>query len=233
MTFKCHAIAAALFSLASLGLGQAHAATINLNLTGNVIGGQFSSFDSGGSHYDQWFLNLSGITPITVSNGDTVNATITLDQSFTIPASVTNTVFQFGLTGTAFPGINTATSGTTTFFNGVNPGPSGSGTTTTSSQLVTSAVFFPPNNGAIPFDSVTSNFTITDLASPATVGRAYISYTLTSPVPLPDSFAMLLAGLGLVGFVARRRQVISEPVTYATLPAGLGLVGGCSTSAFA
>ncbi len=224
MIFKRHAIAAALFSLASLGLGQAHAATINLNLTGTVSNGQLSAFDSGGTHYDQWYLNLSGITPFTVSNGDMINATITLDQSFTIPASVTYTQFEFDLTGASFPNINTGTNGTTAFFNGVNPGPSDSETTTTSNQLAAAAVFFPPNNSAITFDSVISSFTITTLASPATIDGANISYTLTSPapVPLPQSFAMLLSGLGLVGFAARRRKVISEPVTYATLPAGLG-----------
>jgi hypothetical protein len=36
----------------------------------------------------------------------------------------------------------------------------------------------------------------------ATVGTTYISQ-----VPEPDSFAMLLAGLGLLGFMAKRKKV--------------------------
>jgi hypothetical protein len=39
----------------------------------------------------------------------------------------------------------------------------------------------------------------------ATVGATYISQ-----VPEPDSFAMLLAGLGLLGFMAKRKKVESR-----------------------
>lgn len=41
-------------------------------------------------------------------------------------------------------------------------------------------------------------------ASSASVGVSYIS-----PVPEPETYAMLLAGLGLMGFIARRRKQIS------------------------
>jgi hypothetical protein len=30
--------------------------------------------------------------------------------------------------------------------------------------------------------------------------------TVVSPIPEPETYAMLLAGLGVIGFVARRRQ---------------------------
>jgi hypothetical protein len=75
--------------------------------------------------------------------------------------------------------------------------------------LVNSSVFFPTNNGPITFDSVTSNFTITDLASSATLNGAYISYTLVSSVPEPENYALMLAGVGLVGFIARRKKSAS------------------------
>jgi len=41
----------------------------------------------------------------------------------------------------------------------------------------------------------------------ATVGATYISQ-----VPEPDSFAMLLAGLGLLGFMAKRKKVDRKPI---------------------
>jgi len=37
-----------------------------------------------------------------------------------------------------------------------------------------------------------------------TVGEAYFSTTITA-VPEPETYAMLLAGLGLLGFMARRK----------------------------
>ena len=38
------------------------------------------------------------------------------------------------------------------------------------------------------------------------MGPYGITAQLTSPIPEPETYAMLLAGLGLMGFVARRRQ---------------------------
>ena len=41
-------------------------------------------------------------------------------------------------------------------------------------------------------------------------GRSYgiTSYTMTTPVPEPEVYAMMIAGLGLMGFVARRRKTV-------------------------
>ena len=40
-----------------------------------------------------------------------------------------------------------------------------------------------------------------------TVGGSYTLSSTVSPIPEPETYAMLLAGLGLVGFSARRRKV--------------------------
>ncbi|MFC3375878.1 PEP-CTERM sorting domain-containing protein [Rugamonas sp. CCM 8940] len=42
--------------------------------------------------------------------------------------------------------------------------------------------------------------------SSATVNTIRYDFTVMRPVPEPETYAMLLAGLGLVGFMARRRQ---------------------------
>lgn len=200
------------FLLAALcisGIGQAQATTHDISLTGTLASGQFSSFDGGNTHYDQWLLQLDTFSSISVSQGDSINATITLDQSFTMPASAQLTSFAFFMTGTSFPAIDTGTSGTTAFFNLTVPGSTGTtSSTTTSSQLANSVVFFPPNNGAMTFNSLTSNFVIDTLGAPVTLNQASISYTLFSPsaVPEPETYAMLLAGLGLVGFAARFKK---------------------------
>ncbi|MFN4063761.1 MAG: FxDxF family PEP-CTERM protein [Parazoarcus communis] len=48
-------------------------------------------------------------------------------------------------------------------------------------------------------------FTVSGKAT-GTMGGAYSFAVVTQPVPEPETYAMLLAGLGLVGAVARRRM---------------------------
>ncbi len=197
------ATSSAVLAFLAIGAMPASAATLILNLTGTVSQGNYSSQEIGNTHYDQWVLSLAGLNSgnaVTVSNGDIINATILLDQIFTIPPSVDLTSFAFIVSGITFPAIDTGTSGTTDFFVGVVPGPSRAGGTTTNSQLANDATFFPPDNVAIPFDRVQSNFTITTLSQPVTLDQSLITYTLFRPVPEPHTFALLLGGLGLLGF---------------------------------
>jgi hypothetical protein len=194
-----------------LALGQAQAATTyNLDLGGIVPGGAYGSFDSGGFHYEHWGLSLAEIHPFTVEQGDTINATITLSESFTIPASVLYTFFDLQFGGFGFPGGSVETSGSTSFFLASNPGLTGSFGTSTSGAIVNSSIWFPPDNGDITFDSVVSSFTVTTLGGPADLTYAQIGYSRVSAsvtaVPEPETYAMLLAGLGLLGFAARRRK---------------------------
>jgi hypothetical protein len=58
-------------------------------------------------------------------------------------------------------------------------------------------VFDPCNAGVCPGSSLGSGgVVITDI----------ITDTVVSPVPEPETYAMLLVGLGLIGFMARRRE---------------------------
>jgi hypothetical protein len=194
--------------------GTAKAATINLDLTGTTTPNNFFSFDFGGTHYDQGYWALSGLnsaSSFTANQGDTINATITLPNGpFTIPASVTLTGFLFGVSSASFPSGDTGTTGTTSFFNGSSPGPSGVLTpTTTSGQLASGVNFFPPNNTAITFDKLTSIFIVDTLSQTATLDRAYMYYTLFSPsapAPVPLPSALLLFGPGLAGLAFIRRR---------------------------
>ncbi len=196
----------------ALGIGQAQAANFSFDLTGIADDGSFSNQTIGSTRYDQWYLGLSGLdstNAVLVSLGDTIDATITLDKSFTIPASVDLTFFIFGLRG--FSGIPAATDASTiSFFNGGVPGPSGpigGGNCSSSGQLPSCILFSPPDNTPITFDKLTATFTISVLAEPSNLDNAFISYSLFSPaIPEPETYAMLLAGLGLLGAIARRRK---------------------------
>jgi hypothetical protein len=39
-----------------------------------------------------------------------------------------------------------------------------------------------------------------------TVAQTYTIDMVTAPIPEPETYALMLAGLGLVGFMARRRK---------------------------
>lgn len=202
----------ALAMLCASGIGHLQAATYDINLNGVVSEGRFSSSESAGVRYDYWSLDLSSLDlPISVAVGDTVNATITFDQRVTMPASVTYSFFDFTLTGDLSP-ADTETQGTTTFFDDGVQGLSESQGTRTSGQLSLGYIIFPPNNGIISFDKVTSNFEITELDTSDASGEldgASIFYLRVTPVPEPETYAMLLAGLGLVITAVKRRKAWS------------------------
>ncbi len=79
---------------------------------------------------------------------------------------------------------------------------------TSSGTLVTTGSF---NNvtgkaslGFVSDGGLTGNYYL--LISGTTTGGTYNGNISLSPVPEPESYAMMLAGLGLMGFVARRRS---------------------------
>jgi hypothetical protein len=67
---------------------------------------------------------------------------------------------------------------------------------------------FPGSSGT-DFASRDSHWALDILnVSSASIGDSYISHT--PPIPEPESYALLLAGLGLVAFMARRRMSEQE-----------------------
>lgn len=67
--------------------------------------------------------------------------------------------------------------------------------------LAVSALFTPDKLGTYSFDG-----NITSLVWADGDGFAQVSSLTITPVPEPEIYAMLAAGLGLMGFVARRRK---------------------------
>lgn len=201
-------------AVGALWAGQVQAATHTLNLTGVVADGSYSSQTIGPTQFDQWVLSLSGLSSdnaITVAEGDTIEATITLDQLFTAPASVDITVFGLFLQGPAFPAGDVSASGTFTFFNGVDVAKSGAGGTDTAGQVAHSVAYFPPDNGAITFDSISATFTIDLLPEAVSLDFAGLTYTLFSPsgaVPEPATWALMILGFGGAGAMLRRRRLV-------------------------
>ena len=204
-------LAAALLSLAALAGATSSQATIfTVSLTGNVADFHESQVDSGGLHFDQFSLPLSGLSATSafaVSQGDEILSTVTLDTAYTIPASQVRTDLVHYFTGSAFPAENTGVTGVFNFYNGGTLTNTFAYSSTTSSQLASFAAVFPPNNGAFTFDSFTNDVTITDLATPATIDGSQFTYSLVSnAVPEPATWALTISGFGLIGAALRRRR---------------------------
>ena len=207
---KC-AVAASFLAFAA---GHAEAATFDLNLNAVAAQGSKADFFSGTSFYNQYSVTLSGVAAadaFTVAQGDTVNATVSFDGPFTIPASVTRTNFAFFLEGDAFPNENTAVDSTISIYNGATLVLSQSGSTTTSGFLASTIDIYPPNNGPITFDSFKTSFKITDLKTSASVYRTVFDYTLVqdnarTAVPEPAAWALMTVGFGGLGAALRSRR---------------------------
>lgn len=205
MTLRLKALALA---AVLAGANQAHANTFTISLSGDTSQFAEQMSNSGGLHFDDFSLTLSGLdssNAITVSKGDTVDSTVNLNAIYTIPASAKDTYILHYLTSSTFPSENSGVDGTFTFFDLGVPVASFGYSSTTSSQLSSFAVLFPPNNGAIAFDSFTNDFSINTLATPATLDGSSFEYDLVSNAPEPAAWALMLVGFGLVGALTRRR----------------------------
>ena len=187
----------------------AQAASFTLNLNGQVANFTQQTLTCCGSSFDAHFLNLTGLdssNAITVNQGDTINATVTLDQLLTVPASQVRTDFLLFVNGTGLPSNPTAVSGTFTLFNGATQIASYTYSSSTSGGLANFAAIFPPNNVAFTFDSFTDNFSIDTLAQTSVLNNSSIEYALVSvAVPEPAAWALMLIGVGLAGAALRRQ----------------------------
>lgn len=202
------------------------AASYNVTLSGDPIGASVQTFvdGSGNTVYDWYLGGLSSPDnsyPVTVNQGDTINLSINLASAITIPASdpstFDHTYISIGLTGSNFPAVDTGTSETTSLFNTsgtfdgtTNPGPSGGSSCTTNGQLSSCLVLFSPNYNAITFDQLTSTISVDSMSGSTnvTLDGAYLQIdVVNAPVPEPESYAMMLAGIGLIGAVVRRRNI--------------------------
>jgi hypothetical protein len=212
-----HSLKAAIMAGMLITSGTAQAANISLNLTGQVANFTNSQFVFAGLNFDNYYLSLDGFgSPVSVAQGDTIDATITLDQSYTVQASQVRTdVLQYFF-GQNFTGNGTDVSGVFDFYDGATLVHSIGYSSSTASALASFGILFPPSNGAFTFDRLVNNVTIDTLDQPALLDSSALRFSLVSnlvAVPEPATWAMMLAGFGFVGGAMRRRTKFA--VTYA------------------
>ena len=192
---------AAMIAASSFG-GQASAAVINLDLTGVVSSGVYDYSFPGITIFS---ISLSGLTPFTLHEGDTINGTITLDTPLTVPISPRQFLFAIFNGPSLF-------SGTVSNFSSAIFSNSGGSTGLTGDELSGGCVCFGPgyvrfDSGAFTFDKFTFTEFVETLSSPYDLDSATLVYQIDVPsVPEPATWALMLAGFGLVGSALRRRQ---------------------------
>jgi hypothetical protein len=204
-------LAGTALAAAAMGSTASHAAIINLAETGSATGFVEGGTDFDGLHFDQFSQFLSSADlPVSVSQGDTVNTTVTFDGVVTIPGSEVRTDLVQYLSGDGFPDVNTQVDGDYTFFLNGDFVSTFHFSSTTSGGLASFAAVFPPNNGPFSFDSFTDNFFVTTLDSPGVLDHSSFTYSLVSnlppAVPEPATWGLMLVGFGGLGAMLRRRR---------------------------
>ncbi|MDB5820838.1 MAG: hypothetical protein JWQ11_4478 [Rhizobacter sp.] len=211
------------FSTVTLGAGSSFSETGYLSFTGYQLGGTTLAADAGlNSSYSLYVMfsgagTLSGSIPVTggsISAGSFSSLTYSL-YAVNSTTSFTPTSVSFGSnpaatatllgTGSLGTGNGTVTSGTT-------------GSAVTSAGATVSNTSFLANSGSffaapVPFYDLafaTFSNTSTQIVSSGTGfsivnGGGALNFAV-SPVPEPSTYALMLAGLAVVGGVARRRK---------------------------
>ena len=194
-------------ALAAAMLATPAAATVHtLSLNGTVNSGSPATVVFQGRRFDFVTFSLSGFSPLTLAVGDTVNATISFDQSLTVPgANLFNGADFFLIDTLGGPFTSTETLGTTDLLLGGTTVLSQNGGSATSNGVANG--YFGFSGASFSFDTMISSFTVTALSEPTlNVDTALGRYFTANAVPEPASWAMLIIGFGLVGAMQRKRN---------------------------
>ena len=208
-TWRHTALRAALSTTFALATALPVSAATTIDFTGSLANAITFPLTAGDTRFDFWSLTLDTFTPFSVMQGDDIVATVTLDGPYTLPTSSGPRFLSLFFRGPAFSAGDTGTSNiTVVLFDGINQVASiGPQISLTSGQVV-AGVSTPPNDVPISFDKAMFSFSIQTLDAPTLVEGAGFDAVLTSPVPEPQFWALLAAGLGMLALARRRAAAV-------------------------
>mgnify|MGYP000636163262 CR=1 FL=1 len=153
---------------------------------------------------------LAALTAISVSNAWAVGGPLVfVGNTASFSSSVSGAFTDFWTFNVVAPGATAAASATNIAFNGAGGIASFAGLLSTV-NLTSTATVTPP-----VVVNVLSGFTGTLIpgayslrlsGNAGTSGASYGGNLVLTPIPEPETYALMLAGLGVVGFVAARRR---------------------------
>ena len=203
MTLRTH-----LFStLAAIGLSAVAAPAFAAACTGSNVGGADTT-DVTFAGFASDACVVSGVNPQAGPNGDTSGFTGTFGSGWSLLGKVTSSDGSNSLGGVNFTWSFLQTTGTT-----------GTWSLAASQSVMADFVFAmhaSNNSGAFLFDDqavyattpgtwkiewINNGQQVPDFSNLTLFAR-----DITTPVPEPETYALFLAGLGAMGFVARRRR---------------------------
>jgi len=183
-----------------------------LSFTGQLANAGVSQAVTPSTVFDFWSVTLDSFSAFTVSPLESFVATVSFDGAYTLPTAAGNRFIRLFLQGPDLVSADpVGTQGDVELFLGGSlvAGVYGQGCGT-STAVAACVSLLPTHTSALTFDKAVFTFTVDTLDHTRTASTAVFDTVLTTPVPEAQTWALLTAGLAMLGALGHRRRSRAE-----------------------